>query len=81
MPQALLTAVGLTCLGVAAVLYMPRAVGSAAAQFGFIGVAFALLSFLFAMFFVVVVTAAFGATLAQSALAAQSPVGGAREDR
>ena len=81
LPQAVLTAVGLTCLGVAAVLYMPRAVGSAAAQFGFIGVAFSLLSFLFAMFFVVVVTAAFGATLAQPALAAQSPVGGEREDR
>ena len=40
LPQAVLTSIGLTCLGVAAVIYMPRAVASAAAQFGFIGVAF-----------------------------------------
>lgn len=65
LPQALLTSVGLTCLGVAAALYMPRAVGSAAAQFGFIGVAFALLSFLFTVCLVLVVAAALGATLAQ----------------
>ena len=66
LPQALLSSVGLTCLGIAAALYMPRAVGSAAAQFGFIGVAFALLSFLFAMFLVLVVTTALGSTLAES---------------
>ena len=67
LPQALLTSAGLTILGVAAAIYMPRAVGSAAAQFGFIGVAFALLSFLFVAALVVVVMAALGSTLSEPA--------------
>jgi membrane protein len=67
LPQALLTAVGLTALGIASALYMPRAVGSAAAQFGFIGVAFALLSWLFAVALILVVTASLGSTLGDPA--------------
>jgi membrane protein len=66
-PQALLTAAGLTALGVASVIYMPRSVASAAAQFGFIGVAFALLSWLFVCALVLVVTAAVGSTVVESA--------------
>lgn len=67
LPQALLTAFGLTALGIASAIYMPRAVASAAAQFGFIGVAFALLSWLFASALVLVVTAALGSTLVEPA--------------
>lgn len=65
VPQALLTSVSLALLGVAASIYMPRTVASAAAQFGFIGVAFALLSFLFVAAFILVTTAALGSTLAE----------------
>jgi len=65
LPQALLTAFGLTALGIASVLYVPRAVASASTQFGFIGVGFALLSWLFAWALVLVVTAALGSTLAE----------------
>jgi membrane protein len=79
LPQALLTSLGLTALGIASVIYMPRALGSAAAQFGFIGIAFALLSWFCAVAFVLVAAAALGATLVEPA-----PVGrgtGTREDR
>jgi len=65
MPQAVLTSVGLTTLSAASALYLPRAVASAAGQFGFIGVAFALLSWLFVACFVLVAAAALGATLAE----------------
>lgn len=67
LPQAVLTSVGLSVLTVASAIYLPRAVGSAANQFGFIGVAFALLSWLFVVCFVVVASAALGATLAEPA--------------
>jgi membrane protein len=72
LPQALLTAVGLTALGIASVIYMPPAVASAASQFGFIGVAFALLSWLFTFALVLVVTAAIGSTLVEPAPAVPS---------
>jgi membrane protein len=64
LPQAILNAAGLAALTVGAAIYLPRAVGSASAEFGVIGVAFTLLSLLFAVSFVLVVTAALGATLA-----------------
>jgi membrane protein len=63
--QALLTAFGIAALTVAALVYGPRAIGSAATQFGFIGVAFALLTLLFFACLVAVVAAAVGATLAE----------------
>ncbi len=65
LPQACLTATGITLLSVASVLYMPRAVASASAQFGFIGVAFALLSWLFLLSLIIVVAAAVGATIGE----------------
>lgn len=65
LPQALLTAFGVTAIGIASAIYMPRAVATAAAQFGFIGVAFALLSWLFALALVLVVAAALGSTLVE----------------
>ena len=73
VPQAVLTAAGLASLGVASAIYMPHAVASAASQFGFIGVAFALLSWLFAGALVLVVTAAVGSTLVESAGASSNP--------
>lgn len=63
--QALLTAVGLLALSVSAAVYAPRAVSSAAADFGVIGVAFALLTLLFCVMFVFVTAAGVGATLAE----------------
>jgi membrane protein len=65
LPQAVLTTLGVTALELTSVLYMPEAVSDAAAQFGFIGVAFALLSWLFAFALVLVATAAVGSTLVE----------------
>jgi membrane protein len=65
VPQALLTAIGLLALAIGGAIYLPRAIGSASAQFGILGVAFTLLSLLFALSFVLVVAAAVGATLAE----------------
>lgn len=73
LPQALLTATGITAVGFASVLYMPRAVSSGAQQFGVIGVAFALLSWLFVVAFVLVVSAALGVTLTETVSAATAP--------
>lgn len=58
--QAALTAVGMTVLTAGAAIYAPRAVTQSAEQFGAIGVAFSLLSLLWAGGFVVVVAAAIG---------------------
>jgi membrane protein len=63
LPQALLTAVGLAALAIGAAVYLPRAIAVASVQFGILGVAFTLLSLLFATSFVLVVAAALGATL------------------
>jgi membrane protein len=66
LPQALLTSLGLTALGGASAIYMPHALESAAVQFGFIGVAVTLLSWLFGVALVLVATAALGASLVQT---------------
>jgi membrane protein len=65
LPQAFLSAVGLAAVAVGGAVYLPRAVASASSQFGVLGVAFTLLSLLFAVSFVLVVTAALGATLVE----------------
>ena len=65
LPQALLTTLGLGLFAVASAIYMPRTVSSAAEQFGFIGVAFALLSALFVAALILVVAAALGAVLVE----------------
>lgn len=67
LPQAVLTAVGTLAFSVASVIYMPRAVESAAREFGVIGLAFVLLSWLFVVALILVVTAALGAVLAERA--------------
>jgi membrane protein len=64
LPQAFLTAIGLLALTIWAAIYLPRAVATASAEFGILGVGFTLLSLLFSIAFVLVVTAALGATLA-----------------
>ncbi len=63
----MLTASSLAAFGVASVVYMPHTIGTAAGEFGFIGIGFALLSWLFVAAFIVVATAALGATLAEPA--------------
>jgi membrane protein len=62
-PQAALTAMGVGAVTVGALVYGPRAMTSASSQFGFIGVAFTLISLLFFASLVLVVAAAVGATL------------------
>ena len=58
--QAVLTAAGLTALGVWTAVYMPHAIGSSAASYGAIGVAFALLTWLWGMGIVLVCAAVYG---------------------
>jgi membrane protein len=60
IPQAALCAAGVTVLAVGCAIYVPRALSSSAAEFGAIGVAFTLLSVLWAGGFVVVGAAAIG---------------------
>src|SRR5207253_1311607 len=54
IPQAALSAVGMTILGVGLLVYAPRALESSAEEFGAIGVAFTLLTILWAAGFVLV---------------------------
>jgi membrane protein len=67
VPTALLTSVGMTALSVCSAVWMPRTVASSAAQFGVIGIAFALLSWLVAAG-VVLVLAASGGVVVQGRL-------------
>jgi membrane protein len=59
--QAGLTAAGLLALGVWTAIYMPRAIASSAADYGVIGVAFALLTWLWGVGIVLVCAAVYGA--------------------
>jgi membrane protein len=60
LPQAGLTAAGTTALGVWSAIYMPHAVGSTAAHYGSIGVAFAMLTWLWGIGIVIVCAAVYG---------------------
>jgi membrane protein len=62
-PTALLTALGMTVLAVCSAIWMPHSVAVSAAQFGTIGVAFALLSWLVGYGFVLVLAASGGAVI------------------
>jgi membrane protein len=66
LPQAFLSAVGLAATAIGTAIYFPHAVASASKEFGLLGVAFTLLSLFFAIAFVLVATAALGATLVES---------------
>jgi membrane protein len=81
LPQAFLNALGLAALAIAGAVYLPRAVASTSAEFGVLGVAFTLLSLLFAVSFVLVVTAALGATLVESPRLDDAPASLGRNDR
>jgi membrane protein len=58
--QGALTAAGLTALGVWSAIYMPRAIGSSASAYGAIGVAFALLTWLWGLGIVLVAAGVYG---------------------
>jgi membrane protein len=58
--QASLTAVGLGALGIWSAIYMPRAIESSAEAYGSIGVAFAMLTWLWGLGIVLVVAAVYG---------------------
>jgi membrane protein len=60
VPQACLTAGGLTALGLWSAIYMPRAFESSAKAYGPIGIAFALLTWLWGLGIVLVVAAVYG---------------------
>jgi membrane protein len=74
LPQAGLCAAGLVALGVWTTIYMPRAIASSAGRYGAIGVAFAMLTWLWGMGIVLVGSAVYGPQLT----AAAAP--GARRD-
>jgi membrane protein len=63
VPTALLTSVGMTGLALCSAIWMPHTVATSAEQFGAIGVAFALLSWLVGLGLVLVVAAAGGAVI------------------
>jgi len=63
LPGAGLTAIGMSALSVTSVIWFPRSISASADQFGAMGVAFALLSWLFAAACVLVVTATGGAVI------------------
>jgi membrane protein len=64
LPSALLAAVGMAGIGIWSVIYMPHALASSAAQYGVIGIGFAMLTWFVAVAAVLVVTTTGGATIA-----------------
>jgi membrane protein len=66
VPQAVLAAIGMAALRAGSAIYMPRALSSAAKQFGSIGLAFTFVGWLFAAALVLTTTAAIGATLSRT---------------
>jgi len=63
VPQAMLTAVGIVGVGIWSSVYMSRAVSTSAEQFGVVGVSFALLTWLVALAFAIVISAAVGTVI------------------
>jgi membrane protein len=72
VPQAGLTAVGMTLLAGGLLLYAPRALETSADEFGAIGIAFTLLTMLWAGGFVLVTAAAVGAYVSTTTWLASS---------
>jgi membrane protein len=60
---SLLTTAGMTALGIGSEIWLPRSITSLSKQFGFIGISFALVSWLFAAASVLVACAAIGAVI------------------
>ena len=65
VPGAILAAVGMTALGASSVIWLPETISSSAEQFGAIGVAFALLSWVVGAAFVLVAAATGGAVISE----------------
>jgi membrane protein len=63
IPQALLTAVFITGVGLGSTIYMSRAVSSSAEQYGVVGVSFALLAWFVALAFAIVIAASIGTAI------------------
>jgi membrane protein len=63
LPTALLTGFGMTALSIASAIWMPHSVATSAQQFGVMGIAFALLSWLAAAGCVLVAAAACGVVI------------------
>ena len=63
LPTALITGFGMTALSICSAIWMPRSVAASAQQFGVMGVAFALLSWLVGAGFVLVAATACGAVI------------------
>lgn len=64
LPSAVLTAIGMAGVGIWSVIWMPHTLASSAAQFGIIGIGFAMLTWFVAVAAVLVVTTTGGATIA-----------------
>jgi membrane protein len=64
IPSALLTAIGMTGVAIWSVIWMPRTLASSAAQFGVIGIGFAMLTWFVVAAAVIVATTTGGATIA-----------------
>jgi membrane protein len=64
LPSAILSAIGMTGVAVWSVIWMPHTFATSAAQFGVIGVGFAMLTWFVAVAAVIVVTTTGGATIA-----------------
>ncbi|MBE2316061.1 hypothetical protein DVA67_008745 [Solirubrobacter sp. CPCC 204708] len=64
LPAALLAAIGMAGIGVWSVIFMPQALASSAAQYGVIGIGFAMLTWFVAVAAVLVVATTGGATFA-----------------
>jgi len=73
LPQAILTAVGLAAVAIGCAVYLPRAIATASDDFGFLGVAFTILSLFFAVAFVLVATAALGTAIVETGEDADHP--------
>jgi membrane protein len=65
VPGAVLTAVAMTVVGLGSAIAMPRVLSQGAEEFGTIGVAFALVSWLTVLAFTLMATAAAGAVVAE----------------
>jgi membrane protein len=64
LPGATLTAIGMSGVGIWSVLFMPHTLASSAAQFGVIGIGFAMLTWFVVAASVIVVTTTGGVTIA-----------------
>jgi membrane protein len=73
IPTGVLTAVCMTSLSIAGIIYMPRSISSSAASYGTIGVAISLVSWFVAAGFILVGCAAVGAVLGGRSAAARDP--------